>query len=461
MNDLPRNVFFEMEKNGPPPFSPPEYSPSSSDNGGHQSNASRDAVMTADIVQEHNPPPAYDDIFIRAVSPINRRERSHIATYYSDDRNLWEKVHDWFEMSILQQIIWLVVLAFSLSYIVYGLKYSGSCSIKKYDKKGKMTENNDLTGLMQAEGGALCATVLLVFLIRLLILRDNRRTQRKLKIDLEGQKKCGGYLFFIGLGLYIANFGLCIAGAANIMNLHTPETNRTVRCDLEFYDFYYHAKIGELVVLMPYAAYVVLSLVFMMSIQKQWFIRRKLRCWAKLLDADQDGVISQDDMTKTNEKLERLRKLVGARQTALSASNQKKWWDDHVFKRGPGKDIHVEDYVTFVEGTLGTGPPHDRANKIRPVVKKWFDFFTTEEYIKRKLILGEEDFLKFWTILDNDIDEEHYKRMFIKHFPSPLCIGDIMEDFVAFLSHPDFFDEYSNRVFDIVKHRPEGPCCKL
>lgn len=75
-----------------------------------------------------------------------------------------------------------------------------------------MTENNDLTGLMQAEGGALCATVLLVFLIRLLILRDNRRTQRKLKIDLEGQKKCGGYLFFIGLGLYIANFGLCIAG---------------------------------------------------------------------------------------------------------------------------------------------------------------------------------------------------------------------------------------------------------
>lgn len=54
VNDLPRNVFFEMEKNGPPPFSPPEYSPSSSDNGGHQSNASRDAVMTADIVQEHS-----------------------------------------------------------------------------------------------------------------------------------------------------------------------------------------------------------------------------------------------------------------------------------------------------------------------------------------------------------------------------------------------------------------------
>lgn len=456
MNDIPRNSFNDMEKEGPPP----EYSPSCSNNGGHPNDVYGDGVVTADIVQEHNPPPAYDDIFVRTVSPV-RRERSCGEPCYRDDRNLWEKLHDWFEMSILQQIIWLVVLAFSLSYIAYGIKYSGSCSVKKYNKKGKMIDNNDITGLMQAEGGVLCATVLFVLMVRLLILRDNRRTQRKLKIDLEGQKKCGGYLFFIGMGLYIANFGLCIGGATNIMNLYTQETNTTVRCDSEFYHFYYHAKIGELVVLMPYAAYIIFSLVFMMSIQKQWFIRRKLRRWAKLLDADQDGVISQDDMMKTNEKLERLRKLVGARQMALSASKQKKWWDDNVFKRGPGKDIHVEEYVTFMEGTLGTGPPHDRAIKIRPVVKKWFDFFTTEEYMKKKLILGEEDFVKFWTILDKGDDESHYKRMYIKHFPSPLSMGDIMEDFVAFLSHPDFFDEYSNRVFNVVKHRPEGTCCKL
>lgn len=58
-----------------------------------------------------------------------------------------------------------------------------------------------------------------------------------------------------------------LTGATNIMNLYTQETNTTVRCDSEFYNFYYHAKIGELVVLMPYAAYIIFSLVFMMSIQ--------------------------------------------------------------------------------------------------------------------------------------------------------------------------------------------------
>lgn len=50
VNDIPRNSFNDMEKEGPPP----EYSPSCSNNGGHQNDASRDGVVTADIVQEHS-----------------------------------------------------------------------------------------------------------------------------------------------------------------------------------------------------------------------------------------------------------------------------------------------------------------------------------------------------------------------------------------------------------------------
>lgn len=50
VNDIPRNSFNYMEKEGPPP----EYSPSCSNNGGHQNDASRDGVVTADIVQEHS-----------------------------------------------------------------------------------------------------------------------------------------------------------------------------------------------------------------------------------------------------------------------------------------------------------------------------------------------------------------------------------------------------------------------
>lgn len=103
---------------------------------------------------------------------------------------------------------------------------------------------------------------------------------------------------------------------------------------------------------------------------EKWFIRRKLRCWVKLLDADQDGVISRDDMKKTNEKLEGLRNLFSARKTALSDSQQEKWWSEHVFKCGPGKDISVHQLVSYMEGIMTQDSPAERAKVVRPKIKK-------------------------------------------------------------------------------------------
>lgn len=45
------------------------------------------------------PPPAYDDIFTRTQTPAPRSSPKGHQTYYKDDRNTWEKLHEWFEMS--------------------------------------------------------------------------------------------------------------------------------------------------------------------------------------------------------------------------------------------------------------------------------------------------------------------------------------------------------------------------
>ena len=193
---------------------------------------------------------------------------------------------------------------------------------------------------------------------------------------------------------------------------------------------------------------------------EQWFLRRKLRQWARLLDADQDGVISQDDMKITNEKLERLRKLIGGRKTALSPSDQKKWWNAHVFKHGAGKDISVNQLVAYMESVIGVGPNHERANRVKGTVSGWFNFFTTAEYLKKNVILGENDFVKFWTILAN-VDEYHSRTMFARLFPSPLTMNGFVEDFKSLLSNPDFFDEYSNRIFNVIRFQPKKMCCNV
>lgn len=55
-----------------------------------------------------------------------------------------------------------------------------------------------------------------------------------------------------------------------------------------------------------------------------------------------------------------------------------------------------------MENRLGKGVVYDRVNRIRLVVKKWFDLFMIEEYINRNLDMIENDFVKFWIELFGD-----------------------------------------------------------
>lgn len=381
-----------------------------------------------------------------------------LDAYYKDDRNMLEIFFEWLEMSAFQLILWIVVLAFSIKYIIYGSMYHGDCTITKFDTTGQVKED-DVAVFMTIEGGFLLATVIFEVMVLLRARQERCRTQQNTKTDLKEKKIFDRLLFGFELVFCIIDFGLCIAGATKIIPLHNQENNIISNCDPEFSNFYYEAKVGQFVVIMLYAVYFVLSCSLIKLLREKWFLRRKLRCWAKLLDADRDGVISQDDMMKTNEKLNRLRKIFGARQRSLTAAVQKKWWNDNIFKQEAGEEIKVEDYVHSVENCLGKGAAYDRADKIRPVVKTWFDFFTTEKYINRNLDMTETDFVMFWKELSGD-DEQHYKRMFIKHFPSPLTMSDFLEDFVAFLSNPEYLNEFSSRVFQVVKYRSGGVCLK-
>ncbi|XP_062609835.1 sarcoplasmic calcium-binding protein-like isoform X2 [Saccostrea cucullata] len=187
---------------------------------------------------------------------------------------------------------------------------------------------------------------------------------------------------------------------------------------------------------------------------KIWFLHHKWRQWFRILDADQDGIISADDMEKTNAKLEQIRLLVNFKDSAPSEEEQRKWWNDHVFKRGPGEDISLEDYISYLEGFA---EPDLRPVKFLPIITQFFDFFSTEEYRKKKLILGERDFVKFWTILVN-IDERHCKYMFIKHVPSPLTLASLLDDFVALVSHDDVLNNDNYRLLAVLKQNHNG-CC--
>lgn len=60
----------------------------------------------------------YDDIFVRIVLFV-RRERFCGEFYYRDDRNLWEKFYDWFEMfSMFYRKLICLILNFYLYFFL-------------------------------------------------------------------------------------------------------------------------------------------------------------------------------------------------------------------------------------------------------------------------------------------------------------------------------------------------------
>ncbi|XP_062609836.1 uncharacterized protein LOC134271640 isoform X3 [Saccostrea cucullata] len=240
-----------MEKEDVPPSAPAWYpGPGTSDVTG------RPTYVDVDTMPEINPPPSYDSVFTIA-SSSHRRSKKYNP--YEDDRNMWEKAHDCFEMSVLQQIIWLIMLAFSISYIFYGIKYSGQCYWRKLNKDGDK-EEEDLTKFIQAEGGVLCVTILWVFLWRINVLCEICRKKRLTRPDMDKKKLLGAIFLFIDMVLNFTVFGLCIAGATKIYSLYDKDlTNYTSVCHPEFYNFYYNAKIVQLVVLMSYAAYILIA----------------------------------------------------------------------------------------------------------------------------------------------------------------------------------------------------------
>ena len=152
-----------------------------------------------------------------------------------------------------------------------------------------------------------CATVLVVlFFLRLPRLVAAKRTKQLPQVSLEERKKFDGLIFFVCFALHAASFGVCVAGicvslsvnlslsfclsffhsfptseymilvtifpgATKIIPLYKDAPNNTtVVCDPEFYDFYYHAKIAQLVVFMPYAAYNLITWVLLLGTQSEY-----------------------------------------------------------------------------------------------------------------------------------------------------------------------------------------------
>ncbi|CAC5378542.1 unnamed protein product [Mytilus coruscus] len=258
----------------------------------------------------------------------------------------------------------------------------------------------------------------------------------------------------IWLGALAYAISYIVFEAAKVFQFHNVSKNQTMKCDQEFYNFYHDAKIGQMVVLIPYTLYVIVSMFIVIPKAKNWFMRHKWRQWASLLDADQDGIISSDDMERTNTRLEQLRLAIGDRKTTLNAEVQKNGGMIIYSKEEPtNTSLLTTMSIIWREFII----PQIWGTKCAQLSPAFLNFFSTPDFWKMNCILAEEDFIKFWAIL-KIVDEVHCRNVYIRHFLNPSTMESFLGDFVAIVSYNDFFDENTIRVHTVLKLPRSATC---
>lgn len=180
-------------------------------------------------------------------------------------------------------------------------------------------------------------------------------------------------------------------------------------------------------------------------------MKKKWLLWFQILDHDQDGIISQSDVIKTNEKLESIRIYLKQRDVPMDRAKTIAWWKSHVLRRGTNS-ITFELFANSHDNFNGQYTnSNEFQSAARRCVVEFFDFFSTHEQ-GRNHPIDDEKFVRFWNMLAG-IDEKH-ARAKLMDFPKLLTTGDLMHAWIGYLQNSNRFQNQfyqSQAVYNVLK----------
>lgn len=154
------------------------------------------------------------------------------------------------------------------------------------------------------------------------------------------------------------------------------------------------------------------------------------------MDHDKDGVITEHDMMKTNEKLESIRIYLRQRHSPIDPRKAQLWWFSYIFRKGTN-GISFEQFANSHDDFNSTyANSFEFESYIRRCITDFFDFFSTHEQ-GRNHIMEDEKFVNFWHIIAGI--PENQARDHLVYFPKLFTTGDLMYAWIGFLKESSRF----------------------
>lgn len=387
-------------------------------------------ILPVDDVTDRADPPSYRSLF-----EIATTSNSRSPIYQEAPPSFWERQGCLCEKNkCMNYFISVLLFLTGFIYTIQGFVNIEKCPLE-----------SSLPKVIGIEGVSLLIYMVIEKILH--SLSNTRPTVRKSEEDIYS-KQHSYFLFTVFFAIYVVYlYVLWIIGCSLVFELPEDSIDRSRAlgdiahneswyCDSTFYDSAYYSRIVQTLIMTLIG---LIILYYWMSVnpsENQEFLKNKWKAWFEILDHDKDGVITEYDMMKTNEKLESIRIYLRQRHSPIDHRKAQLWWFSFIFRKGTN-GISFEQFANSHYDFNSTYTnSFEFESYIRRCVTEFFDFFSTDEQ-GRNHIIGDETFVHFWQIIAGI--HENQARDQLVYFPKLLTTGDLMFVWIRFLKESSRF----------------------
>lgn len=387
-------------------------------------------IVPLDDVTNRVDPPSYRSLFEVAVT-----DNSRSTIYREEPPSFWERQGCLCEQNkCIKHLKSVLLFITGLIYTLQGFINIDNCRVE-----------SSLPKIIGIEGVSLFAYMIIEIILR--SLSNTRYTARRSEEDIYSKQHSYFMysIFFVTYVIYM--YVLWIIGCSLVFEIPEDSIERSRKladiayneswyCEPTFYDSAYYSRIAQTVIMTVIGLIIAYYWIFVNPVENQKFIKNKWKAWFEILDHDRDGVVTEQDMLKINEKLESIRIFLRQRHSPLDPKKMQLWWSSYIFRRGTNQ-ITFEQFANC-HGDFNSNYTNsfEFESHVRRCVTDFFDFFSSHEQ-GRNHMMEDEKFVHFWRIIAG-LDESQARDHLI-YFPKLLTTGDLMYAWIGLLKETSRF----------------------
>ena len=177
------------------------------------------------------------------------------------------------------------------------------------------------------------------------------------------------------------------------------------------------------------------------------YLRSKWTFWFKSLDANHDDNMTIEDMKQSIAKFDDIQKHIGEKNSAAANFDHTKWWNTYIFRKGPGVEMKLEEFLQALEESYS----NDK-DAFRQEIKRCFQELSVFIADKMDRPISEEEFtFGFKVFGQGNAGQVGKAYQLFKSIHGHPTVDQIVDAWVQFITDDD--ESRQDIIYEVFGHK--------